>query len=107
MIASEFKDADGFRLQFEESVTEEERVFYMRTFIRVDDVAKDRVHCTTCDVHVGTAPISEKIIRTHQILGVTQCNKCFAFYVSQSIQAISINFLLIIQFSSIEFRRVW
>ncbi|XP_070506987.1 FK506-binding protein 5 isoform X2 [Chironomus tepperi] len=80
MIASDFKDADGFRLQFEDTVTDDERVFYMRTFIRVDDVAKDRVHCTTCDVHVGTAPISEKIIRTHQILGVTQCNKCFAFY---------------------------
>ncbi|KAL7024266.1 hypothetical protein ACKWTF_012964 [Chironomus riparius] len=80
MIASEFKDADGFRLQFEESVTDDERVFYMRTFIRVDEVSKDRVHCTTCDVHLGTAPISEKIIRTHQILGVTQCNKCFAFY---------------------------
>ncbi len=82
MINSDYKDADGFRLQFEESVPDEERKYYMKIFPRVDDVSKDRVHCTTCDSHVGTAPISEKIIRTHQILSVTQCSKCFAFYVS-------------------------
>jgi hypothetical protein len=82
MIASNYKDSDGFKLQFEENITPEERAYYMKTFPRVDDVAKDRLHCTTCDMHVGTAPISEKIIRTHQILNVTQCNKCFAFYVS-------------------------
>ncbi|KAG5673673.1 hypothetical protein PVAND_003699 [Polypedilum vanderplanki] len=80
MITSDYKDFDGFKLQFEESCPEEERKYYMKIFPRVDDVAKDRIHCTTCDLHVGTAPISEKIIRTHQILNVTQCNKCFAFY---------------------------
>ena len=82
MINSDFKDADGFKLQFEETIPEDEKKFYMKTFQRVDDVSKDRVHCTTCDCHVGTAPISEKIIRTHQVLNVTQCSKCYAFYVS-------------------------
>lgn len=53
MIASDFKDIDGFRLQFEESVPDDERTYYMRTFLRVDDVSKDRVHCTTCDMHVS------------------------------------------------------
>jgi hypothetical protein len=98
MIASEYTDSDGFKLQFDESIKSEEQKYFMQTFPKVDDVSKDRLHCTTCDLHVniflklnlntltkiglqvGTAPISEKIIRTHQILGVTQCNKCFAFY---------------------------
>lgn len=52
MIASDYKDCDGFKLQFEESVSESERKFYMQTFPRVDDVANNRIHCSTCDVHV-------------------------------------------------------
>lgn len=53
MIASEYKDSDGFKLQFEESVPLDDRKYYMQTFPKVDDVAKDRLHCTTCDLHVN------------------------------------------------------
>ena len=81
MIASEYKDADGFKLSFEEKCSENDKQYFMKEYSKVDDVAKKRVHCTTCDTHIGTAPISEKIVRTHLILAVTQCNKCFAFYV--------------------------
>jgi hypothetical protein len=82
MIASEFTDKDGFKLQFDETCTEIDKKFFREQYPKVDLVANQKLHCTTCDVHIGTAPISEKIIRTHQVLGVTQCNKCFAFYVS-------------------------
>lgn len=81
MIASNFKDSDGFKLQFEENVSESDKKYFIEAYKLVDDVAKKRLHCSTCDTHIGSAPISEKIIRTHQVLGVTQCNKCFAFYV--------------------------
>jgi hypothetical protein len=83
MIDSSFKDSEGFSLQFEENCSEQDKKFFMQKFPKVDDVAKVKLHCTTCDLHIGTAPIAEKIVRTHLVLGVTQCNKCFAFYVSQ------------------------
>lgn len=81
MITSEFKDADGFELQFDEKCPESDKKYFIKQFPKVDGIAGKRVHCTTCDTHIGTAPISEKIVRTHLILAVTQCNKCFAFYV--------------------------
>lgn len=81
MITSNFKDSDGYKLQFEEQCPESDRKYFMQQYPKVDNVASKKLHCTTCDVHIGTAPIAEKIIRTHQILSVTQCNTCFAFYV--------------------------
>lgn len=81
MISSNYKDSDGFQLQFEENCSEGDRKFYMKEFPRVDLIAQRKPHCTTCSIHIGTSPISEKIVRTHSILGVSQCVKCFAFYV--------------------------
>lgn len=81
MIASNYKDSDGFQLQFEENCKASDKKFFIQLYTKVDDVATKRLHCTTCDTHIGSAPISEKIVRSHQVLGVTQCNKCFAFYV--------------------------
>lgn len=81
MLASDVKDSDGFKLKFEEKCSESDKKFFIAEYKKVDSVAEKKLHCTTCDVHIGTAPLSEKIIRTHQVLGVTQCNKCFAFYV--------------------------
>lgn len=82
MIASDFKDEDNFPLKFEDNTTESDKKFFIKEYPKVDTVAREKIHCTTCDVHVGTAPISEKTIRTHPVLRVTHCNKCFAFYVS-------------------------
>ncbi|CAO1440158.1 unnamed protein product [Diamesa hyperborea] len=80
MITCDYEDLDGFPLKFEENTTEEDKQFFIKEYPRVDTVALEKIHCTTCDVHVGTAPISEKTIRTHPVLHVTHCNKCFAFY---------------------------
>lgn len=82
MIASDVKDADGFPLKFDEKTSEEDKKFFIKEYPKVDDVAREKIHCTTCDIHVGTAPISEKTIRTHPVLNVTHCNQCFVFYVS-------------------------
>lgn len=81
MIASDYKDLDGFKLQFEENCPKKDKEFFIKQYPKVDLVAEKKLHCTTCDFHIGTAPISEKVIRTHLKLSVTQCNKCFAFYV--------------------------
>ena len=83
MFPSTWKDSDGFKLQFEASCSDSDKEFYMSQYPKVDLVTDKRIHCTTCDIHIGSAPIAEKIVRTHEVLAVTQCNKCHAFYVSQ------------------------
>lgn len=80
MIESDLKDADGFPLKFEENVTQAEKDFCMKMFPNLDGVNKKKIHCTACASHVGTAPMAEKSIRTHPVLQVTHCSKCFAFY---------------------------
>lgn len=105
MIPSEFKDADGYKLRFSEKSSEADKKFFRQKYAKVDAVAVEKLHCTTCDMHIGTAPISEKIVRTHMILSVTQCNKCFAFYVSRGFpkNLRSFNFFS----STLELWRVW
>lgn len=70
----------GFELFFEDENTAEERKYFVQTYTKVDTVAERRLHCTCCDIHIGTAPSSEKIIRMHPVLRVTQCVKCYRFY---------------------------
>lgn len=75
-----FSSQTGFELQFEDDTPEEERKYFVKNYTNVNMVADRRVHCTCCDVHIGTAPNAEKIIRMHPVLRVTQCIKCFRFY---------------------------
>lgn len=70
----------GFELFFEDEHTPEEKKYFVQAYTTVDTVAERRLHCTCCDTHIGTAPSSEKIIRMHPVLRVTQCVKCFRFY---------------------------
>lgn len=39
-----------------------------------------RLHCTSCNVHIGAAPSCESVMRMHPILRVTLCTKCYKFY---------------------------
>lgn len=82
MNTSEFEDSDGFKLRFSESTSEADKNYFRQKYSRVDKVALEKLHCSTCDAHIGTAPNSEKKLRSHSVLSVTQCNKCFEFYVS-------------------------
>lgn len=70
----------GYALDFESDIQEEERKFYVQTFPNVDNVTECRLHCTSCNAHIGAAPASESTMRMHPILHVTQCKKCHTFY---------------------------
>lgn len=67
-------------MNFDDRITEDEKKYYVRSYPNVNMVADRRVHCTSCNCHIGTAPASEKIIRMHPVLRVTLCKKCDQFY---------------------------
>lgn len=70
----------GFELDFGEDTPKAEMDYYVSKYTNVNMVADKHVHCTCCNMHIGTAPASEKLIRMHPVLRVTQCLKCFRFY---------------------------
>lgn len=80
-MASEFEDNDGYKLRFGEKCFEGDKEFFRQRFPQINTIVDERVHCSTCDAHIGTAPMAEKTLRTHLLLSVSQCNKCYAFYV--------------------------
>ncbi|XP_059622879.1 uncharacterized protein LOC132266066 isoform X2 [Phlebotomus argentipes] len=71
-----------FAIQFDKGVSRKEKDFYRSKYPQVDKVMDNRIHCTSCDTHLGTAPMDEVTIREHPVLKVTQCSKCYAFYTS-------------------------
>ncbi|KAI9577827.1 hypothetical protein GQX74_011014 [Glossina fuscipes] len=66
--------------EFDSSLSEEERRFYLKAYPTIDVVRERKVHCTVCKTHIGTAPIQESNIKMHPILRVTHCVKCHDFY---------------------------
>ncbi|KAH8415902.1 hypothetical protein KR222_003295, partial [Zaprionus bogoriensis] len=73
-------DFHATKYEMDDSITEEERRFYLKMYPTVDVVNQRKVHCTVCRTHLGSAPSSENNIRMHPILRVTHCVKCHDFY---------------------------
>ncbi|XP_047989427.1 uncharacterized protein LOC125228792 [Leguminivora glycinivorella] len=69
------KDVD-----FDEDIPEEERKFYTNKFQDLNTVTNHRMHCTSCDRHLGCSASNEGRMRMHPMLRTLVCNTCFAFY---------------------------
>ncbi|XP_020287238.1 uncharacterized protein LOC109856402 isoform X2 [Pseudomyrmex gracilis] len=62
-------------------VPEEEKNFYNLMFDNdLASVRFWRLHCTACDVHIGSAPSQAHNMYQHPILRTLLCAKCRAFY---------------------------
>ncbi|GAB0097845.1 hypothetical protein DMENIID0001_135220 [Sergentomyia squamirostris] len=71
-----------FKIKWNLTVDQKEKELYRAKYPRVDGVVEDRIHCTSCDGHLSTAPIDEVVIREHPVMKTSQCSKCYAFYTS-------------------------
>ncbi|XP_055378780.1 transcriptional regulator ATRX isoform X2 [Condylostylus longicornis] len=80
MIIAHFIIMIGYILEYDNDIGEDERRFYLKLFPCVDLVKDKKTHCTSCNVHLGTAPANESNIFMHPILKVSQCKKCNEFY---------------------------
>ncbi|KAI4493170.1 hypothetical protein M0802_009587 [Mischocyttarus mexicanus] len=63
------------------SISQEESSFYRLMFD--DDISSVRfrkIHCTACDVHIGSAPSEAKNMLEHPVLHTLLCAKCREFY---------------------------
>lgn len=70
----------GFELSFDSRIGNDEREYYVKQYPNVNMVADQRVHCTSCGTHIGTAPNTQRLTYCHPVLLVTQCRKCDDFY---------------------------
>lgn len=99
MKESQFKNKDGFKLTFDENCSKEDKEFFVKKYPNVDYISQTEINCTSCNKIMGSNLRWENKIRTHKILGVTQCVTCYDFYVSiLFIKNSSINFFLHTEF---------
>ncbi|XP_044736725.1 uncharacterized protein LOC123298697 [Chrysoperla carnea] len=64
------------------TVSPEEYNYYETLFSDIDSVKYKKLHCTACNVHMGTAPIAHIHRYEHPLLKVLICEQCFNFYSS-------------------------
>ncbi|CAK9823444.1 Transcriptional regulator ATRX [Anthophora retusa] len=63
------------------AISQEERNFYKLMFGEdISAVRFHRLHCTACDVHIGSAPANSHNMFEHPILHTLLCAKCRDFY---------------------------
>ncbi|KAG7207129.1 hypothetical protein KM043_001003 [Ampulex compressa] len=63
------------------SISEEEKNFYKIMFANdIASVRYRRIHCTSCDAHIGSAPAQARNMHEHPVLRTLLCAKCREFY---------------------------
>ncbi|KAG6458520.1 hypothetical protein O3G_MSEX010903 [Manduca sexta] len=65
---------------FEEDVPEEERIYYKNKFPDLSVVKSMRLHCTSCDRHLGSSARNVSRMRAHPMLRTLVCHTCHTFY---------------------------
>lgn len=49
-------------------------------YLDIASVRYRRIHCTACDVHIGSAPSQAHNMLEHPVLRTLLCEKCHEFY---------------------------
>ncbi|XP_038213337.1 uncharacterized protein LOC119833417 [Zerene cesonia] len=65
---------------FEEDIPKDERTYYTTKFKDLNNVTNMKVHCTSCDRHLGLTPKNGHRMRTHPLLRTLVCQSCHSFY---------------------------
>lgn len=64
---------------FDDDISAEERTYYKNKFKDLNTLKSHKLHCTSCDRHMGCSPRNERI-RVHPLLRTLVCQSCHAFY---------------------------
>ncbi|KAK0167283.1 hypothetical protein PV327_004702 [Microctonus hyperodae] len=62
-------------------ISNDEMLYYQRNFgTDIAQVRFRRIHCTACDVHIGSAPSEAENMQEHPLLKTLLCARCRDFY---------------------------
>ncbi|XP_075972947.1 ADD domain-containing protein 1 [Anticarsia gemmatalis] len=64
---------------FDEDVSEEEKLYFKEKFSDLNTVKNYRLHCTACDRHMGCSARNDRM-RAHPMLRTLVCHSCHTFY---------------------------
>lgn len=65
---------------FDECVSQKEREIYKAKFHDLSSIKQYKLHCTSCDKHLGCAPKNANRMRRHPMLLTLVCVQCQEFY---------------------------
>lgn len=70
-------------MQLPDPLNKEESQYYNDIYVKSGEMIQTkRIHCTACNIHLGSSPNQQHNRFIHPLLKVLVCKKCLEFYIS-------------------------